>query len=164
MSNNKSHLIGFRTSTEGKSRGRLYMTQAALLCIDSEAIGSARPLIGSVRPLILKKTCTGQQMDKVWNIFWGIATILYFGDWDRRFLQSMISRQSNIALLSLLLAPCQSLLVLRSHDVPLSIKFFSFALLKLSRFRSNPLASGNCLKVSVMKGNFTWNMNFTFKL
>ena len=40
MSNNKSHLIDFRTSTEGKSRGRLYMTQAVLLCIDSKALTS----------------------------------------------------------------------------------------------------------------------------
>ena len=66
---------------------------------------------------------------------------------------SLISHK--ILVPSLLLASYQSLLVLRSHDVPLSIKFFSFALLKLSRFRSNPLVSGNCLKVSVMKGNFT---------
>ena len=91
-------------------------------------------------------------MDKVWNIFWRIATILYFGDWDRRFLlspwyrdrDSLISHKIHVP--SLLLAPCQSLLVLRSHDVPLSIKFFSFAPLKLSRFRSNPLVSGNCLE------------------
>ena len=41
MSNNKSHLIDFRTSTEGKSRGRLYMTQAALPCIDSKALNSS---------------------------------------------------------------------------------------------------------------------------
>ena len=33
-------MIDFRTSTEGKSRGRLYMTQAALLCIDSKALNS----------------------------------------------------------------------------------------------------------------------------
>ena len=57
---------------------------------------------------------------------------------------SLISHK--ILVPSLLLASYQSLLVLRSHDVPLSIKFFSFALLKLSRFRSNPLVSGNCLE------------------
>ena len=98
-------------------------------------------------------------MDKVWNIFWRIATILYFGDWDRRFLQSMISHENlktHKLVPSLLLAPCRSLPVLRSHDVPSSIKFFCFALLKLSRFRSNPSVCGNCPKVRERKGNFTW--------
>ena len=33
-------------------------------------------------------------MDKVWNISFRIATILYFGDWNRRFLQSMISHEN----------------------------------------------------------------------
>ena len=38
MSNNESLLTDFRTSTEGKSRGWLYMTQAALLCVDYKAL------------------------------------------------------------------------------------------------------------------------------
>ena len=106
-------------------------------------------------------------MDKVWNISWRIATILDFGDWDRRFLQSMISHENlktHKLVPSLLLAPCQSLLVLRSHDVPSSIKFFCFALLKLSRFRSNPSVCGNCPKVRERKGNFTWILNLSYKL
>ena len=40
MSNNESHLTDFRTSTEGRSWDRLYMTQATLLCIDSKALNS----------------------------------------------------------------------------------------------------------------------------
>ena len=40
MAINESHLTDFWTSTEGKSRDRLYMTQAALLCIDSKALNS----------------------------------------------------------------------------------------------------------------------------
>ena len=129
-----------------------------ILISGTPPIGSARPLICSVRPLIVQKTCRDNKWIKYGIFFRRIATILYFGDWNRHFLQSMISHKNlktHKLVPSLLLAPCHSLLVLRSHDVPSSIKFFCFALLKLSRFRSNPSVCGNCPKVRERKGNFT---------
>ena len=65
---------------------------------------------------------------------------------------------------SLLLAQCESFSFWEAMMFHRTIIFFSFALLNLSPFSSNPLVGGNCPKVSEMKGNFTWDMNFAFML
>ena len=95
-------------------------------------------------------------------------TILYFAEWDllgSAFSPSVLSKTFSTNLCPVYYSTSVSAFSFwEAMMVHRAIIFFSFALLNLSPFSSSPLVGGKCSKVSEMRENFIWNMNFTFML